>query len=197
MNCIRFEKVTLSYGKEVVLRDFSCEISLDRVTAIIGVSGSGKTTLIKSILGLKTPERGRIIDLPKKISAVFQEDRLFEEFTVWKNILAVCPEYAHRREVLDRELNEIGLKDVLEKKVYELSGGMKRRVSILRALLFESDFVVMDEPFRGLDEENRIRTREWVETKLEGRGLLLSVHENSATEGWSPTFLELRASRGE
>lgn len=197
MNCIRFEKVTLSYGKEVVLRDFSCEISLDRVTAIIGVSGSGKTTLIKSILGLKTPERGRIIDLPKKISAVFQEDRLFEEFTVWKNILAVCPEYAHRREALDRELNEIGLKDVLEKKVYELSGGMKRRVSILRALLFESDFVVMDEPFRGLDEENRIRTREWVETKLEGRGLLLSVHENSATEGWNPTFLELRASRGE
>lgn len=196
MSDIRFENVTLSYGDEVILRDFSCEIRVKGVTSVIGPSGSGKTTFLKSVLGLKAPKVGMIHGIPKRISAVFQEDRLFEDFTVWKNVLAVCPEYVHRKRILERELNEIGLKDVLEKKVYELSGGMKRRISILRALLFASDFVVMDEPFRGLDEETESRTREWVARKLCGRGLLIGVHEKSDVQSWNPVFLDLGAPRG-
>ncbi len=197
MKSIQYEKVTLSYGEEIVLDDFSCEISGVELTAVTGRSGSGKTTFLKSVLGLVKPSEGMIQDLPKRISAVFQEDRLFEEFTVWRNILAVCPNYSTRREELEEELKQLGLPHILDKKVYELSGGMKRRVSILRAMLFESDFIVMDEPYRGLDEENKERARKWVETKRAGRGMLISVHEKNEADQLSASILNLDIVREE
>lgn len=197
MKSIRYEQVTLSYGEEIVLRDFSCEISATGITAAVGASGNGKTTFLKSVLGLIRPTKGTIQNLPHRISAVFQEDRLFEEFSVWRNILAVCPEYSTRREELERELRELGLNEVLSKKIYELSGGMKRRVSIVRALLFESEFIVMDEPFRGLDDENAERVRQWIERKRAGRGILLSVHEKREAKCLNASILNLDAVRGE
>lgn len=197
MKSIRYEQVTLSYGEEIVLRDFSCEIPGTGITAAVGSSGTGKTTFLKSVLGLIRPTKGTILNLPRRVSAVFQEDRLFEEFSVWRNILAVCPEYSTRREELERELRELGLNEVLSKKINELSGGMKRRVSIVRALLFESEFIVMDEPFRGLDDENAERVRQWIERKRSGRGILLSVHEKREAERLNASILTLDAVRGE
>lgn len=197
MKSIRYEKVTLSYGEEVVLHDFSCEISGEEFTAVTGPSGSGKTTFLKSVLGLVKPREGRIQNLPERISAVFQEDRLFEEFTVWRNILAVCPNYSTRREDLQEELQLLGLPHVLDKKVYELSGGMKRRVSILRAMLFDSDFIIMDEPYRGLDEENKERVKQWIERKRAGRGMMISVHEKIEADRLSASILNLDIIRGE
>lgn len=197
MKSIRYEKVTLSYGEEVVLHDFSCEISGEEFTAVTGPSGSGKTTFLKSVLGLIQPTKGIILNLPERISAVFQEDRLFEEFTVWRNILAVCPNYSTRREELQEELQLLGLPHVLDKKVYELSGGMKRRVSILRAMLFESDFIVMDEPYRGLDKENKERVKWWIERKRAGRGMMISVHEKNEADRLNASILNLDIIRGE
>lgn len=126
-----------------------CVFPEGKTTCIRGRSGCGKTTLIRLLLGLDIPDKGKIEGISdRKISAVFQEDRLCENLSAASNIRLVCTET-----ISDRELEEAYKAVALQKPVRELSGGMRRRVSILRALLADSDCVIMDEPLRGLDEK--------------------------------------------
>ena len=128
-----------------------CVFPEGKTTCIRGRSGCGKTTLIRLLLGLDIPDKGKIEGISdRKISAVFQEDRLCENLSAASNIRLVCTET-----ISDRELEEAYKAVALQKPVRELSGGMRRRVSILRALQADSDCVIMDEPLRGLDEKKQ------------------------------------------
>ncbi|RHL49260.1 ATP-binding cassette domain-containing protein [Ruminococcus sp. AF37-6AT] len=150
-----------------------CVFPEGKTTCIRGRSGCGKTTLIRLLLGLDIPDKGKIEGISdRKISAVFQEDRLCENLSAASNIRLVCTET-----ISDRELEEAYKAVALQKPVRELSGGMRRRVSILRALLADSDCVIMDEPLRGLDEKTRTKTIDYILKKTEGKTLIFVTHE--------------------
>ena len=170
---IKVDHISKAYGEQQVLQDLSCVFLEGKTTCIRGRSGCGKTTLIRLLLRLDVPDKGKIEGVSdRKLSAVFQEDRLCENLSAASNIRLVCT---------DRELEEaykaVALTEIWQKPVRELSGGMRRRVSILRALLAESDCVIMDEPLRGLDEKTRAKTIDYILKKTEGKTLIFVTHE--------------------
>ena len=159
---IKVDHVSKVYGEQQILRDLCCVFPEGKTTCIRGRSGCGKTTLIRLLLGLDIPDKGKIEGISdRKISAVFQEDRLCENLSAASNIRLVCTETISDRE-LEEAYKAVALTEVWQKPVRELSGGMRRRVSILRALLADSDCVIMDEPLRGLDEKTRTKTIDYI-----------------------------------
>lgn len=151
---LKLENVSFSYQDKKVLDNFSLEIKDGECICLKGDSGCGKTTVARLLLGLEKAQEG-IVTAPKKISCVFQEDRLIDHLTVLKNIFLVIPK---KREKLVLELaTELGLQDSLKLKISELSGGMKRRVAIIKAIAFSGDALILDEAFNGLDLENKIK----------------------------------------
>ena len=144
---LKLENVSFSYQDKKVLDNFSLEIKDGECICLKGDSGCGKTTVARLLLGLEKAQEG-IVTAPKKISCVFQEDRLLDHLTVLKNIFLVIPK---KREKLVLELaTELGLQDSLKLKISELSGGMKRRVAIIKAIAFSGDALILDEAFNGL-----------------------------------------------
>lgn len=188
---IKIKNICKSFGEQVVLKDYSLEIPAGRRVCIMAPSGSGKTTLINILLGLTKADSGQIEGLQGlKISAVFQEDRLIEGSDVYANLNAVRRQKMQPAE-LDAALAAIGMTDYKGKPVRELSGGMKRRVAILRALLSDYDFLVLDEPFKGLDEKLKEQVISYVKEKTEGRTVLLITHEAEDAEKLDATVFGL------
>lgn len=179
---IAVKKISKSYGEEQVLKDFSCDFLEGKLTCIMGRSGGGKTTLIKLLMGLEKPTEGSIEGLfGKKISAVFQEDRLCENLSAAANIRLVCRNHVSDEE-LKRAFQRVCLDEVWHKPVRELSGGMRRRVAILRALFAEYDCLILDEPLKGLDEETKQKTAAYILEKTQGKTVLAVTHEEEETE---------------
>ena len=179
---IAVKKISKSYGEEQVLKDFSCDFLEGKLTCIMGRSGGGKTTLIKLLMGLEKPTEGSIEGLfGKKLSVVFQEDRLCENLSAAANIRLVCRNHVSDEE-LKRAFQRVCLDEVWRKPVRELSGGMRRRVAILRALFAEYDCLILDEPLKGLDEETKQKTAAYILEKTQGKTVLAVTHEEEETE---------------
>lgn len=172
---ILVENITKSFGPQVVLHDFSCRFPQGKTTCIMGKSGCGKTTLISILLHLEKPDSGRISGMPGRLGVVFQENRLCENLSAAANLRLV------RKHLSDEEIQnlflEVGLTEVWKKPVRELSGGMRRRVVILRALAAEAECIVMDEPLKGLDEETKYQTADCIRRHTEGKTLIVVTHE--------------------
>ena len=201
---IRLDSVTFGYrAKRPVIRDLSLEIPADARIALIGPSGSGKTTLARLILGLETPDRGSIYRREGlRYSAVFQEDRLLPHRTVLENVTlfadtenaaAASPEAktgaagSRSAQHADRFppealLARLGLGDVLHRYPDELSGGMKRRAALARALCHPFDLLLLDEPFTGLDDAARRICAEAVRESCHKKALVLISHQNEDAE---------------
>ena len=141
---------------------------------IVGTSGIGKTTLLQAIAGLKAPHAGKILSSYKKIAYIFQEPRLFPWMTALENITSVGADEETARQYL-RAL--FGSDEVAKKYPSELSGGMKQRVSIARALAYKPDLLLLDEPFRGLDAETKAETARLLFHQMKGKTLLLVTHD--------------------
>jgi len=168
---IEFRNVTKSFEDEVVLRNVTFRIRRGETKIIMGVSGSGKSTILKLILGLIRPDSGQIIiedtditrlteqelvGVRKKIGMVFQEGALFDSLDVRENVGYRLYEDGSMADdeienVVLRLLSFVGLEDAIDKMPAELSGGMKRRVGIARALVGTPRVVLYDEPTAGLD----------------------------------------------
>ncbi|MCL1863945.1 MAG: ATP-binding cassette domain-containing protein [Defluviitaleaceae bacterium] len=147
----------------------------DGFTFIMGASGIGKTTLVNIIAGFVKPDSGEIIGMEgKKVSMVFQEDRLLEWETALTNVTFVKKE----REYATRLLTQAGLGDSLHKKASELSGGMKRRVCLCRALIADYDVLILDEPFKGLDTELKPIIMQMV--KEHAHGIIICITHDPA-----------------
>ena len=154
-------------------------------------SGSGKTTLFRILMGFETPDSGQIDGLEQMtLAAVFQEDRLLEGYTAQENIRFVTGKQYSGQEI-DRILLRLLPAESLSKPIREFSGGMKRRTAILRALLAPSDFIIMDEPFTGLDTETKRNVIELIKEYTEGRLLLLSTHYEEDAELLDAELLHL------
>lgn len=146
---IECRNLSKSYHGKMILDHWSASIPDGKITAIMGPSGIGKTTLFRLLAGLEKADDGQITGLSgKKLSVVFQEDRLFPQLTVLKNLQIVG-------EDAENWLGHLGLSKAAHQYPGELSGGMKRRVSIGRALCHNGDVFLLDEPFQGLDDSTK------------------------------------------
>ena len=173
---IIIENLTKSYGDKLALPPFSCTLEAGETVCLLGPSGCGKTTLLRLLLGLETATGGTVTGLPDRISAVFQEDRLCPSFSAVTNVSLALGRQASRAQITAL-LTELGLGDALKKPVRALSGGMQRRVAIARSLLCPADLFVMDEPFKGLDEDTRKVVMDAVLARTKGRTLLVVTHD--------------------
>ena len=176
MAILEVAQLEKSFGGTKVLRDISFSLEEGQALSIIGSSGSGKTTLLRCLNFLETPDSGTIDGLKNlKISAVFQEDRLLEGYDVLTNLRFVC-----RQRLSDAELSAYAAallpQNALFQPVCEFSGGMKRRLSLLRALLVPFDLLILDEPFNGLDSENRKKAAALVRNRAQDKILLFAAH---------------------
>ena len=172
------KNISKSFDGKAVLKDFSLTIDDGEITAVMGESGSGKTTLLNLIAGLLEPDVGEINGLDnKKIGFVFQEDRLAENFTVYRNIRLACGKNVDKA-VIENALTQTGLdKSVLNAKVSTLSGGMKRRVSVIRAVLCGCDILLLDEPTKGLDEQNKHLVIDFILEKAKDKTVIWVTHD--------------------
>jgi len=175
---VTLKNVCKNYNGKTVLENVN--LTLEQTTGLMGQSGIGKTTLLNIIAGLVKPDTGEITGIEsKKISFVFQEDRLLEEETALKNLLFVSAD----KERAISLLTQAGLAESLHKKTAKLSGGMKRRVCICRALIADYDVLLMDEPFKGLDEEIKLKTMHMVKDNLrENATVLLVTHDQAEAD---------------
>ena len=146
------------------------------VTCVMAPSGAGKTTLLRILLGLERPDSGTVFPTGVHWSAVFQEDRLLEHLDAMENLCFVLGSALDEPAANDL-LTELGLGDTAGKPVREFSGGMKRRLALARALLAPSDALALDEPFTGLDEENRARCLTLIRRVGEEKPVLLVTHD--------------------
>lgn len=178
------------FGEKIVLRDFSAVIRAGQCTCIMGQSGCGKTTLLHILMGLLPADSGEITGVPEKKSAVFQEDRLCEDFPAVANLRLVLPK-AVPDSLLAEHLTELGLSGSLHCPVRELSGGMKRRVAIARAMLADSEIVFMDEPLKGLDEATKAEVIQYIQRYAAGRTLLLVTHDREETAALGGALIKM------
>lgn len=189
MSDLILEHIEKRFGDKIVLRDLSARFPAGACTAIMGPSGCGKTTLLRIILGLERPDGGRVLGRRFPMSAVFQENRLFEDFSALSNLAAVSPKAS--REEMARHLTALGLGDSLSAPARTLSGGMKRRVAIARAVLAPGEILVLDEPFTGLDRETKGVVLDYLKTHTKGRTLLLVTHDPAEREALAQHLLDM------
>jgi phospholipid/cholesterol/gamma-HCH transport system ATP-binding protein len=168
---IRLVDVEKSFGAQKVLDRLNLEISDGKITVILGRSGEGKSVLLKHIIGLMRPDSGEIWiddreitelktrglkDVRKRFGMLFQEAALFDSMTVGDNVAFPIREHTRQDEVeieklVSNLLREVGLEGIEEKMPSQLSGGMRKRVGLARALALNPEIVLFDEPTTGLD----------------------------------------------
>ena len=181
MQGIVIQGLSKAFDGKQVLRDFSAVLPEGQVTGLMAPSGAGKTTLLRILMGLETPDRGTITGLQGlRLSAVFQEDRLCENLNPVSNLRLVTPTLS--QSAAEGALTAVGLTDCLHQPARELSGGMRRRVAILRALLAEYDLLFLDEPFKGLDRETKEVVMADTRRRCDGRTVLFVTHDPTELE---------------
>lgn len=188
---IRILNLTKKYGDRDIFRNFSLSIGKGKVTALMGKSGLGKTTLMRILMGLEKYDSGEIEGLEGiRIGAVFQEDRLCENLSSVTNVAIACDRKV-TKEMIERELERTGLKGSLHKPVRELSGGMKRRVAIVRSVMSPSDILIFDEPFKGLDSETKEDIVKYLKERIGGRTVILITHDIREAEIFGSNVINL------
>jgi phospholipid/cholesterol/gamma-HCH transport system ATP-binding protein len=170
---VRFEDVHKAFGSQKVLQGLSFELHEGRTLAIMGPSGTGKSVALKHVVGLLQPDRGRVLvrgqdvvtatrqelaSIRRRMGYVFQEGALINWLSVGENVALPLRENsdlsdAEIREKAQEKLELVSIPDAWDKMVSEISGGMKKRVGIARALISDPELILYDEPNAGLDPE--------------------------------------------
>lgn len=173
---MKIQHLCKSFDGKVVLDHVSLTLESGGTVCLMAPSGRGKTTLLRCIAGLEAPDSGQITDLPERIAYVFQEDRLCDGFSAVDNIRLVTGKALGEGEIR-RHLEELGLAGSLDQPVRELSGGMRRRVVISRAVCFGAGLLLLDEPFKGLDDEARQQTAGYILRHRGAAAILCVTHD--------------------
>ena len=169
--------VSKDYGRGPVLRDVSLTVRQGETVCLMGPSGLGKTTLLRCVAGLETPDAGAVTGVPRRLGYVFQEDRLCDNFSAVANIRLVTGRTLPEKAIL-QHLEELGLSDSVRLPVSQLSGGMRRRVAIARAVCCGPELLLLDEAFSKMTSD-RIRPMMELFRRLQLQVLLISTVEKS------------------
>ena len=170
------EELSKSFGERRILDHFSAVFAENQTTCLMGPSGCGKTTLLRICMGLLPADSGSVKGLEgARKSAVFQEDRLCDNLSAIANIRLVCPNKS--RAEIAGGMKSLLLEGCENQPARELSGGMRRRVALLRALYAPWDILFMDEPFKGLDEKTKEITIAYVKGVCRGRTVIIVTHD--------------------
>ena len=190
---LTFDRVSFSYAKKPVLNELSFTLNDGEILAVMGPSGCGKTTLLTLAAGLNKPKAGKIISTFTKIAYVFQEPRLFPWMSVEDNLRAVLPEPKQDDGRVSEVLTLVGLSDCAGQYPDELSGGMKIRASLARALIYGGDLFLLDEPFAALDEALRRSLSELLKQTIQqsGASALFVTHQLSDAQIMADRILSL------
>ena len=178
---LEISNLTKRFGEKTLFE--ALDLTVTGPAILWAPSGWGKTTLLRILMGLEVPTSGTVTGVGK-VGAVFQEDRLCPTFSPLENVMMVqkgkSSEFSMEeiRTTMCRLLPE----ECLNRPVSTLSGGMKRRTAILRALLTKSDMLLLDEPFTGLDEETKIDVIRFLQEYRNNRFLLISTHQKEDVE---------------
>jgi lipopolysaccharide export system ATP-binding protein len=198
MTTLRTERLTKSYSGRTVVRDVSLDVASGEVVGLLGPNGAGKTTTFAMVVGLTGADAGRVlldqqdvtsdpmyIRARKGIGYLPQEPSIFRGLTVEQNILAILetlPIDGSTREVRLRELlSELGLTPLARARAYTLSGGERRRVEITRALVNRPKFMLLDEPFAGIDPI-AVADIQKIVVHLKDRGIGVLVTDHNVRE---------------
>ncbi|MCS6951675.1 MAG: LPS export ABC transporter ATP-binding protein [Bryobacterales bacterium] len=194
MHKLRTCEISKSYGGRKVVEDVSLLVEQGEVVGLLGPNGAGKTTTFHIIVGLVSPDSGRVMldedditRLPmyqrarRGISYLPQEPSVFRKLTVEENLMAILetlPLSAHeRRERISSLIEMLGLEKVRQNKGYALSGGERRRVEIARSLVLEPRFLLLDEPFSGIDPIQVLELQRIIfDLRRSGIGILVTDH---------------------
>ncbi|MBH00249.1 MAG: LPS export ABC transporter ATP-binding protein [Solibacterales bacterium] len=194
MGTLRTENLSKSYRGRKVVENVSISLDSGQVIGLLGPNGAGKTTSFRIIVGLVNPNAGHVFfndqditDLPMYqrarlgISYLPQEASIFRKLTVEDNLLAILQTLKmtqkERIEKLEDLVNQMGLEKVRHSKGYQLSGGERRRVEIARALVISPSFLLLDEPFSGIDPKQVLELQKIIaQLKQAGIGILVTDH---------------------
>jgi lipopolysaccharide export system ATP-binding protein len=195
---LRGEGLHKSYGRRPVLRDVTVEVSGGEVVGLLGPNGAGKTTTFSIIVGIIRPDQGKVTfngeDLTnypmyqrarKGVTYLPQEPSVFRKLTVEENLLAILEtlplDAAGRQERLTQLLADLGISRLAKNRADSLSGGERRRVEISRALVMSPAFMLLDEPFAGIDPLSVIDIQDII-LQLRGRGIGVLVTDHNVRE---------------
>lgn len=184
---IKCENISLSFGENEVIKNLSFDIKKGETVCISGPSGKGKTTVLRIICGLEKNFSGKLeISDGLKIGFVFQDDVLLPWYSALENVSAVST-----KESATKWLTVFGLGDSLEKKPNQLSGGMKRRVSLARACAFSPDILVLDEAFKGLDYKLKIKIIQIIKNEFKNLTVIFTTHDAEETKLFGARIIEI------
>lgn len=176
---LTIHNLTKTYQDLEIWNNLNLTLESGRRYCLMGASGSGKTTLFRILLGLEHADSGSFSLTPRpdeRLVAVFQENRLCESFSPLENVLLTA-QSAYSRDQIYEELCRLLPEEAVTRPVSTLSGGMKRRVSIARAVLAPSCGILMDEPFTGLDDDTKKLVISYIKEKTCKKLLVISTHQ--------------------
>ena len=181
---IKVVNLKKSFGAELLFSNLNFVIPKGSITAIMGISGKGKTTLLRLLAGLDKEFEGTIENVPEKAAWVFQEDRLLPWLNLYDNLALVLPRKEGALAAVLAALRLVGLEGDKFKMPSELSGGMQRRAALARALLFQADYMFLDEPFAALDRKTKLDITEslFALAKEKVRTLVIVTHDAEIVE---------------
>jgi len=191
MEMIAIKNLTKKYGDKVVYENFNLDIKENKITVILGESGSGKTTLLRAMANL-TDYLGEITGIPDKKSMVFQTDRLIPNLTVKENLTLINPDMD-----VEDALKRVGLDGTKDLYPKSLSGGMARRVAIVRALNFDAPVLFMDEPFINLDIAHKFNIIDKIKAdqKVKPKTVIVVTHDVKEAVTMADRVVVIRAGK--
>ena len=179
MDTIQLQNVCKTFDQHPVFINWNQNFKTGMVHVLKGPSGCGKTTLLRMLMGLEIPDSGTITPLQSyRKAAVFQEDRLCENLSAMQNVLMVVRNQS-KKDLLDQlkqDFYQVGLDDMYQ-KVSTLSGGMKRRVAILRAMYANADIIFFDEPLKGLDDTTKEKVMLFIKERIKDKTVFWVTHD--------------------
>lgn len=166
-----------SFDDTVIFDGLNLDIKDGKITAIMAPSGKGKSTLLRLISGLLKPSKGRIELGQQTVGIMFQEPRLFGQLTSLQNVMLVINSKNDKKVCAMELLTAFGVADAANKYPEELSGGMAKRVSLARAIAFNPDILLLDEPFSALDQQTKTDVMTQAKRLLTKKTVIYVTHD--------------------
>ena len=185
--------ISKSFENTTVFHRLDLTIPCPGITALMGESGRGKSTLVSMLTGLLSPDEGTITLPFSSVSIAFQDPLLLPWMNARDNVAIVLKGIPKKEKLrqADEMLKDLGIADAAEKLPAELSGGMQQRVSLARAFLCVGELLILDEPFRGLDEDNKNNVIALIRRESLSRHVLLVTHDEKAAKDLGATIIRL------